>query len=104
MEKKYLSEMALAEEFLKSAKYSLDFSMRTSANRLYFALEKAVVSYVLFKGNEVSKNQKNLEFGFLDDRSVEHTLNGVVCVKHCRHHQKIWELSSNLLGRSIILF
>jgi len=73
LEKKYLSEMALAEEFLKSAKYSLDFSMRTSANRLYFALEKAVVSYILFKGNEVSKNQKidvNIP-RFLDDRSFE---------------------------------
>ena len=86
--------MALAEEFLKSAKYSLDFSMRTSANRLYFALEKAVVSYILFKGNEVSKNQKidvNIP-RFLDDRSFEHTLKGVVCVRNYRHHKTLRSL------------
>ena len=69
MEKKYLSEISLAEEFLKSAKNSLEFSMRTSANRLYFALEKAVVSYILFKGHEIPKT-----------------------------HQKIWEFSSTMLG------
>ena len=69
MEKRYLSEISLAEEFLKSAKNSLDFSMRTSANRLYFALEKAVVSYILFKGHEIPKT-----------------------------HQKIWEFSSTMLG------
>jgi len=68
LEKKYLSEISLAEEFLKSAKNSLEFSMRTSANRLYFALEKAVVSYILFRGGEIPKN-----------------------------HQKIWEFSSSLL-------
>jgi len=69
LEKRYLSEISLAEEFLKSAKNSLDFSMRTSANRLYFALEKAVVSYILFKGHEIPKT-----------------------------HQKIWEFSSTMLG------
>src|SRR3989344_6396197 len=61
--------MALAEEFLKSAKNSLDFSMRTSANRLYFALEKAVIAYIIYNLREVPKN-----------------------------HQKIWEISSDLLG------
>src|SRR3989344_4631676 len=69
LENKYLSEMALAEEFLESAKISLESSMRTSANRLYFALEKAVIAYILFKGDELPKN-----------------------------HQKIWEISSILLG------
>ena len=61
--------MAIAEEFLEIAKKNLNLSMRTSANRLYFSVEKAAISYLLFKNAKVPKNP-----------------------------QKIWELSANLLG------
>lgn len=69
MEKKYLTEMKIAEEFIRTAKDNLVSSLRTSANRVYFALEKAVISYFLFKNVKISKN-----------------------------HKKIWELSSEFLG------
>ena len=69
MEKKYLSELEVADEFLKVAKNSLSLSLRTSANRLYFSFERAVIAYLMFKGKKVPKN-----------------------------HQKIWELSAEFLG------
>jgi hypothetical protein len=69
LEKKYLSEFKISLEFLNVAKTSLKSSLRTCANRLYFAFEKAVVSYLLFKNIKVPKN-----------------------------HQKIWNLCSEFLG------
>src|SRR3989339_549145 len=56
LEKKYLDEFKIAEEFLQISKNSLDLSLRTSANRLYFAFEKAVISYLLFNKKIVQKN------------------------------------------------
>ena len=70
MEKNYLNELKIAEEFLMTAKKNQNSSLRTSANRLYFALEKAVIAYLYFKDVKVSKN-----------------------------HQKLWELSDSLLGK-----
>jgi uncharacterized protein (UPF0332 family) len=67
--KNYLNEFKIAEEFLEMAKKNLNSSLRTSANRLYFALEKAVIAYLYFKNIRVQKN-----------------------------HQKLWELSGKLLG------
>ena len=69
MENKYLNEFKLAEEFLKSSKNNLVQSLRTSSNRLYFSFEKLIIAYLLFKGVKVPKN-----------------------------HQKIWELTSEILG------
>ncbi|MBU2104735.1 MAG: HEPN domain-containing protein [Nanoarchaeota archaeon] len=69
MEKNYLNEFKIAEEFLEIAKKNLDSSLRTSANRLYFALEKAVIAYFYFKKLKIPKN-----------------------------HQKLWEMSAELLG------
>ncbi len=69
MEKKYFTELKIAEEFLESDKINVNHSLRTSANRLYFALEKAVSAFLLFKKRAVPKN-----------------------------HQKIWELTAELLG------
>lgn len=69
MEKKYLNELKTAEEFFEVAKKNLDLSLKTSANRLYFAFEKAIIAYLIFKSINVQKN-----------------------------HQKIWELSAKLLG------
>ncbi len=69
MEKRYLNEIKVAEEFIKIAEEVVKVSLRTSANRVYFALEKAVIGFLLFKGLEVPKN-----------------------------HQKIWDVSSELLG------
>jgi hypothetical protein len=71
LEKKYLDEFKIAREFLEVSKNSLRYSQRTSANRLYFAFEKAVISYLLFLGKKVPKN-----------------------------HQKIWNLCSEFLGES----
>jgi uncharacterized protein (UPF0332 family) len=68
--KEYLIEINLAEEFIEVAKNNLGSSLRTSANRAYFALEKAVVSFLMFK--RLNKLPKN--------------------------HQKIWELASEFLG------
>jgi len=69
LEKKYLSEFKIAREFLEVSKINLKSSLRTSANRLYFAFEKAVISYLLFLNKKVPKN-----------------------------HQKIWSLCSEFLG------
>jgi len=69
LEKKYLNELKFAEEFLEAAKRNLESSLRTSANRLYFAVEKAVISYFYFKNIKIPKN-----------------------------HQKLWELSAEHLG------
>jgi len=69
LEKKYLTEFKLSEEFLEIAKINSNLSFRSSANRLYFSFEKAVISYLLFKGLKVPKN-----------------------------HQKMWELCSEHLG------
>lgn len=70
MEKNYLNELKISGEFLVMAKKNLDLSLRTSANRLYFALEKAVIAYLYFKKIGIQKN-----------------------------HQKLWELSDKLLGK-----
>jgi len=59
LEKTYLDEFKIAEEFLQVSKNSLDLSLRTSANRLYFAFEKAVISYLLFNQKKVPKNHYN---------------------------------------------
>jgi len=69
LEKNYLNEMKTAEEFFEIAKKNLRVSPRTSANRLYFAFEKAVVSYFYLKKIPVPKN-----------------------------HQRLWELSAEHLG------
>ncbi len=69
MEKEYLGEIRIAEEFLDAARKNMKISLRTSANRLYFAMEKAVLAYFCFKKIKIPKN-----------------------------HQKIWELSGKLLG------
>lgn len=60
MEKKYLSELKLSEEFLEIAKLNLKVSVRSSANRLYFSFEKAIVSYLLFRKLKVLKNHKRV--------------------------------------------
>lgn len=70
LEKKYLIDLENAEEFLNVARNVLDSSIKTSANRLYFALEKAVTAYLGFKGKDIPKN-----------------------------HQKLWELANELLGK-----
>jgi len=67
--KEYLTEIKLAEEFIEAAKNNLNYSLRTSANRVYFALEKAIVGFLIFNGIKIPKN-----------------------------HQKIWELASEFLG------
>jgi uncharacterized protein (UPF0332 family) len=69
LEKKYLIELGISEEFLKVAKKNLNVSLRTSANRLYFSFEKMIISYLLFKKIIVPKN-----------------------------HQKVWELCLEHLG------
>ena len=69
LEKRYLSELKVAEEFLEASEKNLNESLRTSANRLYFAFEKAIISYLYFKNIRIPKN-----------------------------HQKIWELSAEMLG------
>lgn len=69
LEKKYLTDLENAEEFLNVARDVLDSSIKTSANRLYFALEKAVSAYLDYKGRDIPKN-----------------------------HQKLWEFSNELLG------
>lgn len=69
LEKKYLGEFDIAREFLKVAKDNLRVSLRTSANRLYFSFEKAVVAYLMFKGEKIPRN-----------------------------HQGVWELCSEFLG------
>ena len=69
LEKNYLSELKIAEEFLDASKRNLESSIRTSANRLYFAFEKAVISYLYFKNTKIPKN-----------------------------HQKLWEISAEYLG------
>lgn len=69
MEKNYLNELKIAEEFLDVAKKNMKSSPRTSANRLYFAFEKAVTSYFCFKNIKIPKN-----------------------------HQKLWEISAEYLG------
>lgn len=69
MEKNYLNELKIAFEFLDVSKNNLNSSLKTSANRIYFALERAVVSYLYFKKINIPKN-----------------------------HQKLWELSSEFLG------
>ncbi|MCR4327887.1 MAG: HEPN domain-containing protein, partial [Nanoarchaeota archaeon] len=71
MEKKYLDEFKIAREFLEVSKSSFKSSLRTSANRWYFAFEKAVISYFLFLEKKVPKN-----------------------------HQKIWNLCSEHLGEN----
>ena len=57
---KYLNELSRAEEFIRAAKENISFSLRTSANRMYFALERVVVSYLLFKEIEVPLNHQKL--------------------------------------------
>ena len=74
MEKNYLNELKIAGEFLEIAKKDLSVSLRTSANRLYFALEKTVIAYFYFRKIKIPKN-----------------------------HQKLWELSSELLGENYYL-
>jgi uncharacterized protein (UPF0332 family) len=74
LEKKYLNEFKLSEEFLEIAKINSSLSFRSSANRLYFSFEKAVVSYLLSKNLKVPKN-----------------------------HQKMWELCSDYLGEEYYL-
>jgi len=69
LEKNYLNELKIADEFLDASKKNLKISLRTSANRLYFAFEKAVISYLFFKKIKIPKN-----------------------------HQKIWEISAEYLG------
>ena len=69
MEKNYSDEFKIAEEFLKISKNNLNSSVRTSANRLYFALEKAIIAYFYFKNIKIPKN-----------------------------HQKLWELSAEVLN------
>jgi hypothetical protein len=69
LEKKFLDEFKVAEEFLVVAKNNLNSSLRTSANRIYFAFEKAVIAYLSFLNLKVSKN-----------------------------HKKIWEISAKELG------
>ncbi len=59
----------IAEEFIEATRINLRSSLRTSANRIYFAFEKAIESYILYMEKKIPKN-----------------------------HQKIWELSSELLG------
>ncbi|MBU1252592.1 MAG: HEPN domain-containing protein [Nanoarchaeota archaeon] len=59
----------MAEEFMEVAKRNLEVSPRSCANRIYFAFEKAVIGYLLFKEINIPKN-----------------------------HKKIWEISSELLG------
>lgn len=69
LEKNYSDEFKIAEEFLKISKNNLNSSVRTSANRLYFALEKAIIAYFYFKNIKIPKN-----------------------------HQKLWELSAKVLN------
>jgi len=69
LEKRYLNELEVADEFLKVARNNLNLSLKTSANRLYFSFEKAVIAYLMFKEVKVPKN-----------------------------HQKIWELCAKFLG------
>jgi len=50
----------MAEEFLKAAKNNLKTSLRTAANRLYFALERAVIAYLKKKNVKAPKNHQQL--------------------------------------------
>ena len=58
--KKYLSEMNDAEEFLKVAESNFNTSLKTSANRMYFALERAVAAFLHFKDKKVPKSRQKL--------------------------------------------
>lgn len=69
MEKKFLDELEIAEEFLKVSKNNLNSSLKTSANRLYFAFERAVSAFFIYQNIKIPKN-----------------------------HRKLWEISAEFLG------
>ncbi len=58
--KKYSDDLERAEEFLKIAESLVESSLKTSANRLYFALENAVSAFIKFSQKEVPKNHQKL--------------------------------------------
>ena len=60
MDKKYSNELKDAREFLKIAEDILGRSLKTSANRLYFALEKGVIACLNYDGIEIPKNHQKL--------------------------------------------
>lgn len=59
MEKKYLDEWKRAKDFLESARNNLNLNdIKTTANREYFAVERAVVCLLLIENKKVPKNHK----------------------------------------------
>jgi len=60
LEKKYLSEINDADEFIRIAEDTLSVSLKTSANRIYFSLERAVIAFLHFKGRNAPKNRQKL--------------------------------------------
>ncbi len=58
LEKKYLDNIEAAEEFLKAAESLVATSFKSAANRLYFALEQAIIAYLNKEGIEVPKNHQ----------------------------------------------
>src|SRR3989338_1090892 len=60
LEKKYLDKMITAFEFLNVADYMKKKSVKTNANRLYFALETGCIAYLLFLGEKVPKNHSTI--------------------------------------------
>lgn len=55
LEQKSTDELARAKEFLDITQQTLEKSLKTTANRLYFAAERAIVAYLLAMEIKVSK-------------------------------------------------
>lgn len=59
--KKYLDEWKRANDFLNAAKTNLEWGdLKTTANREYFALERAIVCVLLMENKKVFKNHKKI--------------------------------------------
>ena len=59
--KKCLDEWKRANDFLDAARNNLKLGdLKTTANREYFALERAIVSVLLMENKKVSKNHKKI--------------------------------------------
>jgi len=60
LEQKSTDELARAKEFLDIAQQTLEKSLKTTANRLYFAAERAVVAYLFAMEIKVSKKHGSI--------------------------------------------
>lgn len=61
MAKNYINEWGRAKDFLKAVKDNLNLNdIKTSANREYFAIERAVVCALMIENRKISKNHKKI--------------------------------------------